>query len=86
MDTTETAAPCPANFEELRQRAEDYVRDEPTKAVGIALAAGIVLTILPVFRIVGGLLRLVLMLAKPAIIIFGAMKVYEEINRRNGGE
>ena len=86
MDTTETTENCCVNFEALRQRTEDYVRDEPTKAVGIALAAGIILTIFPIFRILAGILRLALSLAKPAMLIFGAMKLYEEINKRNGGE
>jgi hypothetical protein len=86
MDTTDLTENSSANFEEFRQRTEDYVRDEPTKAVGIALVAGMALTILPVFRIFGGLLRLAFTLAKPAILIFGAMKLYEEVNKRQGGE
>jgi ElaB/YqjD/DUF883 family membrane-anchored ribosome-binding protein len=32
------------DFDEVRDRAEAYVRDEPTKAVGLAVLAGIFLT------------------------------------------
>lgn len=86
METTEEkdGQCCNWNFDELRQRTEDYVRDEPTKAVGIALAIGVFLTVVPVFRIVGVLLRLVLALARPALMIFGGLKAYEEITKRYG--
>ncbi len=86
MDNTETSESTCMNFDALRQRTEDYVRDEPTKAVGIALAAGMLFTIVPVFRIVGGLLRVAILLAKPAIVIFGAMKVYEQYQKRDDAE
>ncbi len=72
----------PQNFDEFRHRTEDYVRDEPTKAVGLAVLAGIVLTIFPVFSIITGILRLILTLARPALLILGGMKLYEEIDKR----
>lgn len=86
METTETSQTgdscCNVNFEEIRQRTEDYVRDEPVKAVGIAILAGIILTVFPVFRLTFGFLRLALALLKPALLILGGMKLYEELTKR----
>jgi hypothetical protein len=64
-------------FEQIRGQTEDYVRENPTRAVAYALVAGLVLDRLPVFRIIGGLTRLSLMALKPAILIYGATKLYQ---------
>jgi hypothetical protein len=66
-------------------RAEDYTREEPLKAVGIAFAAGLLMTLLPIGPIVGGLVRLALALIRPALLVLGAIKVYEEFDRRQNG-
>lgn len=77
--------PATANdFDEIRDRAEAYIREEPSKAVGIAVAAGIFLTIFPVGRLLFALVRLALALVKPALLIFGGVKAYEEIQKRYG--
>jgi hypothetical protein len=73
-----------ANFDELRTRTEEYVREEPVKSVGIALAAGVFLTIFPVFSIVFGVLRLALSLLRPALLVLGGIKLFEEYQRRYG--
>jgi hypothetical protein len=66
-------------------RTEEYTREEPLKAVGVAFAAGLFMTLLPVGSIVGGLLRLALALTRPALLVLGAIKLYEEIDRRQNG-
>lgn len=66
----------------LVHRTEEYTREEPLKAVGIAFVAGLFMTLLPVGAIIGGLLRLVLALIRPALLILGAIKLYEEIESR----
>jgi hypothetical protein len=82
MENNETAtAP---DFDEIRDRAETYVRDEPTKAIGYAVLAGVFLTIFPVGRLLFALVRLALHLVKPALLIFGGIKAYEEIQKRYG--
>ena len=81
MDTND-AAPALRNIEELRHRTEDYVREEPVKSVGIAVVAGIFLTIVPVFSIVFGLLRLGIGLLRPALLVLGGLKLYEEMQKR----
>jgi hypothetical protein len=63
-------------------RAEQYAREEPTRAVGAAFVVGIVLTLLPIGSIIAGLLRLAFALIRPALIVLGATKVYEEIQKR----
>lgn len=62
---------------EIIAQTEDYVRANPTRAVCYGLAAGFLLDRLPVFRIFGGLFRLVLKAFKPAVLIFGATKLYQ---------
>ena len=64
-------------FEQLMGQTEDYVRENPTRAMAYAVVAGLVLDRLPVFRILGGLTRLSLMALKPAILIYGATKLYQ---------
>jgi hypothetical protein len=62
---------------EMMEQTESFVRENPTRAVAYALVAGLVLDRLPVFRIFGGLTRLSLMALKPAILIYGATKLYQ---------
>jgi hypothetical protein len=70
------------NLDDLRSRTEQYAREEPMQAVGVAFVAGLILTLLPVGAIIAGILRLILALLRPALVILGAVKVYEEVNRR----
>ena len=71
-----------AKFDEWKACAEKSVREEPIKTAGLAFAAGIVLTVLPVGRVLSGLLRLALALARPALLILGAVKIVEECDKR----
>ena len=43
------------------------------------VAAGFILDRLPIFRILGAFLRLLLMAFKPAILVYGATKLYQVI-------
>jgi hypothetical protein len=64
-------------FGQIMDQTETYVRGNPTRAVAYAVVAGLVLDRLPVGRILGGLTRLTLMAIKPAILIYGATKLYQ---------
>ena len=64
-------------FEQLMEQTEDYVRSNPTRAIMYAALAGLVLDRLPVGRILGSVARLSLVAAKPAILIYGATKLYQ---------
>ena len=63
-------------FERVLQQTEEYVREKPTQSILYALLAGFVLNRLPIGRILGGVLRLFLIAFKPAILIYGATKLY----------
>ncbi len=64
-------------WEQIMEQTEVYVRENPTRAVAYAVVAGLVLDRLPVGRILGGLARLSLIAIKPAILIYGATKLYQ---------
>ena len=63
-------------FERVIQQTEDYVRENPVQSLGYALLAGFILNRLPIGRILGGVVRLLLIAFKPAILIYGATKLY----------
>jgi hypothetical protein len=60
----------------------DYVREKPTQSLLYAFAAGYVLNHLPVGRVIGGLLRLLMVALRPAIVIYGAAKLYQAAQER----
>ena len=64
-------------FEQFLEQTEDYVRENPTRSLAYAVVAGLVIDRLPVFRILGGFTRLALLAMKPAILIYGATKLYQ---------
>lgn len=66
------------DFEQVRLQTEDYIRREPTKAALTALGAGFILSKLPIGSLIGALLSLLLFSLKPALLISGAIKLYEE--------
>jgi hypothetical protein len=64
-------------WDEIIAQTEDYVRANPTRSLLYGVAAGFILDRLPIFRILGGLIRLSLKAFKPAILIYGATKLYQ---------
>ncbi|MDP9100180.1 MAG: hypothetical protein M3N48_14490 [Verrucomicrobiota bacterium] len=64
-------------FEQVLEQTEDFVRENPAKSVAYAVLAGFILNRLPVGRILGGLIRLVMIAFKPAILAYGATKLYQ---------
>ena len=65
------------HFDELLTETEAYVRANPVQSPAYAVVAGFVLNRLGIGRIVSGLVRLLLFALKPAILIYGAAKLYE---------
>ena len=61
---------------------EKFVRQDPAKAVGLALFTGVLLTVLPVGRLIAGLIRLAFALARPLLLVLGAVKLYEEFQKK----
>ena len=64
----------------------EYVREKPTQSLFYAFAVGYVLNRLPVRLVFGGLIRLLLMALKPAILIYGAAKLYRSAQEREGAQ
>jgi hypothetical protein len=62
---------------EFAKSCEESIRREPLVAIGIAAAAGAVLTRLPVFA----MLRPALGLVRPALIILGGWKAVELLKK-----
>jgi len=67
------------HFDELLTETEAYVRENPVQSLAYAVLAGFVLNRLGVGRILGGVVRLLLFALKPAILIYGAAKLYEAV-------
>ena len=65
------------HFDELLTETEAYVRENPVQSLAYAVVAGFVLNRLGIGRIVSGIVRLLLFALKPAILIYGAAKLYE---------
>ena len=64
-------------FEQVLDQAEEYVRENPVRSVAYALVAGFILHRLPIGRILGGFARLLMIAFKPAILAYGATKLYQ---------
>lgn len=64
-------------FEQVLEQTEEYVRENPARAIAYALIAGFILNRLPIGRILGGFVRLLMIAFKPAILAYGATKLYQ---------
>jgi len=64
-------------FEQILDQTEEYVRENPGRSIAYALAAGFILNRLPVCRILSGIVRLCFIAFKPAILAYGATKLYQ---------
>ncbi len=63
--------------ESVLSETEDYVREKPAQSLVCAFVAGYVLNRLPLGRVLSGLLHLLIVALKPAILIYGAAKLYQ---------
>src|SRR5213595_429605 len=61
--------------ETVLSETEDYVREKPAQSLVWAFVAGYVLNRLPLGRVLSGLLRLLIVALRPAILIYGAAKL-----------
>jgi hypothetical protein len=62
------------------QKAEDYARHEPTKAVISAAGAGFLINLLPIGAIVGMLTTLAFAFVRPLLLFLGLLKACEYFN------
>src|SRR5947207_780842 len=71
--------------ETVLSETEDYVRERPAQSLLWAFVAGYILNRLPLGRILSGLLRLLMVAAKPAVLIYGAAKLYQSAQEEQRG-
>ncbi len=65
------------------ETCEAKVRESPTKAVLLAAGTGYCLNRLPVLAIFAIPLRLTALLAKPALLVLGGVKLYEVVEKQS---
>ena len=65
--------------EAILSESESYVRQKPAQCLLYAFVAGYILNRLPLGRIFGGLFRLLVVALRPAILIYGATKLYQAV-------
>ena len=59
------------------QRADDFARHEPAKAVVSAFGAGFLLNLLPLSAIAAALVGIAFTLVRPALLFLGLLKACE---------
>jgi hypothetical protein len=77
--------PSAATKQPLRdfvERTASGVQKRPVNSVVWAFFVGIFLTIFPVGRVVGAALSLLLALLRPALLLLGVVKLFEEVEHR----
>ena len=85
MSEPTTPAPPPTQkkpIDQLLETTASEVRKQPVKSVVWAFFIGILLTIFPLGRIVGGVASLALALLRPVLLLLGVVKLCEEIEER----
>jgi hypothetical protein len=65
------------HFDDIVAQTETYVRENPVQSLAYAILAGFVLNRLGLGRIIRGVVRLGLFALKPAVLVYGAAKLYE---------
>ncbi|MEP7015528.1 MAG: hypothetical protein ABI925_08820 [Verrucomicrobiota bacterium] len=63
-------------FDAVVSQTEDYVREKPTQSLLYAFLFGFIVNRLPIGRLIVGVLRLALFAFKPAVLIYGARRLY----------
>ena len=71
-----TNTPLPA-LDSLMQRADDFARREPAKAVVSGVGAGFLLNLLPLGAIASALVGIAFSFVRPALLFLGLMKAFE---------
>ena len=64
---------------DLIAQTEDYVRANPTRSLLYGLGAGFLLDRLPIFRIVGMVVRLLFKALKPALLVYAVTRLYQMV-------
>jgi len=66
------------------EQAEYFVRENPGRSIAYAFLAGFIANRLPIGRVLSGVTRLALFGAKPAVLVYGATKLYKAAQNGKG--
>ena len=69
-------------FETAVNETGEYVREKPTQSLLYAFVAGYVLNRLPLGRVLAGVIRLLIVALRPAILLYGAARLYKAAQER----
>jgi hypothetical protein len=69
------------NWKEL----EEQFRQRPLESALVSVLLGLLLSLSPIRGLISLVFRLVLFALKPALLIFGSLKLYEYIKQRSSG-
>ena len=80
--STECCAGLDARMRAWTTHFEKTAHEQPVKAAGYAFAAGLIIATFPIGRIAAAIVRLGLTLVRPALLVLGLAKLFDEIDRR----
>jgi len=64
-------------FGQAFDQADQFVRENPGRSIAYAFLIGFIMNRLPVGRVLGGCTRLLMVALKPAVLTYGALKLYQ---------
>ena len=67
-----------ANWKELGEQ----LRERPFQSAVIAFFVGLILSLAPIRNLIGLAVRLALFALKPALLVFGSLKLYEYLTQQ----
>lgn len=73
----------PPSLDGWTQRADDFARREPAKAVVSAFGVGFLLNLLPLSAIAAALVGIAFSFVRPALLFLGLLKAYEFCRSQN---
>ena len=74
---TRKSSTPPTTVDEWKQRADDFTRREPVKAVVSAFGAGFIVTLLPLRAIASAVVGIAFASVRPALLFLGLIKACE---------
>jgi transcription initiation factor TFIIIB Brf1 subunit/transcription initiation factor TFIIB len=80
MNMETTIQPAEQLVQRLVNDAETMARNEPAKAMAVAMGVGVILNVLPTRFLVASVTAVTLTLLRPALLTLGVIKAFELCN------
>lgn len=77
MNTETTPQPAEHLLSQFVNDAESMVKNEPAKAIAVAMGLGLVLNVLPTRFLVSSVTAVTLTVLRPALLSLGVVKAFE---------